>query len=566
MASDFSIQPFTPSSFFSLSEELIHNTETERPFHRICEIMSKSSARTLLIHRHVEQEDYFRKLYPHLVQELAEKDPELNLEQVAQVTFLQSHIEDDTSLSTLRAKLKSDDILATCVIVALSSTAGPHNKRDVPTGSFVYEAIVRTSSLRSGTADNKFPQNYTHVGSRLQIRVLGKGYTIPGTYFMQENGIDCVCAQACLKMSIIHVDGEKANRIPPTSGRINQIIGEAREQAGKPKLQPLDGLTITDIRESLFAENAHPLVLDTGTNSSALPYEWAYLLIESGIPTLVAFCSEEDEPNDKDEPELFHVMPVVGHTLNGDKWLPMAQIFYEEFDSEIDRKIHSYRSTAEWACHLVVHDDVLGPYYCMSKHDLLFPPVPDKEPKSRIRYVVGVVPADAGFTFDPYTIQQVACNVFWENWETFLPSLPEQWKIRFEEKPFSENTLVLRTQLCERVDYLKYLSDGIDELGNHANISDADLKILRKHLPIRFWVTEFSLPETYAVNQSTFGEILLDFAPTRSDLYRADDPDAGVCLAMRFVNNIQIDSSRHVKLGFKSHGPLLRRKGVKVAY
>ena len=427
---------------------------------------------------------------------------------------------------------------------------------------------MRTPTLRSSLPGEQFPRNYTHVQSNIDIIVLGRGFNIPGTYFAQENGIDGVCAQACLKMSLIHIGEATGSRLPPTSGQINKLVEENRKTNNDVKFNPLEGLTITDLEAVLIAEDAKPLILDTKRHPLVPPYEWAYLLIESGIPALVAFCVEGDEPEDENggEPSLFHVMPVAGHTLNGDKWLPMAQIFYEHLDSDINRYIHRYRSTAEWVCHLVIHDDALGPYYCMSKHDLLYPPNKDQERKSRIRYVVGVVPETAGFTESPYAIQQFACLFFWTNWLSFLPKIPEPWRTRFTEKPFTDKTLILRTQLCKRGDYIKHLCDDTDHMGNKAELSSAQKKSLRNMLPGKFWVTEFSLAETYAVNKSAFGEILIKFAPTKANLARIEYPSEGVFLGMRFINTLQAHADSQLSLGFTSHYPLLRREHVTLPY
>jgi len=67
MAFDIQVLPCEHRSFFQLSEEVIPDRDSERPFHRICEIMRKSRARTVLVHRHVETESFYHDQYPHLV-------------------------------------------------------------------------------------------------------------------------------------------------------------------------------------------------------------------------------------------------------------------------------------------------------------------------------------------------------------------------------------------------------------------------------------------------------------------------------------------------------------------
>ncbi len=417
-----------------------------------------------------------------------------------------------------------------------------------------------------GSVARQFPPNYTHVRSDLTVKVLGREFTIPGSYFVQENGIDCVCAQSCVKMSMIHVDGNRTQREPPTSGEINASVAARRKAAGRDDFDPRTGLTIKDLEKVIRDQAAVPLILDMKAGDAPKqPYEWAYLLIESGIPALVAFCPEADETEEGDE-DILHVMPVVGHTLNSDKWLPLAQIYYERFDSGVDRDLHPYRSTAEWACHLVIHDDVLGPYYCMSQHDLLYPPDADGHASSKIRYVVGIVPAKAGFTMPPYVAQQFASIVFWAHHHEFVSHLPEPWRGRFLDRPFTPQTLVIRTQLVERSRYLSHLTTAKDHMGCAASMTSKEERKLKSVLPEKFWLTEFSLAETYSVNHDAFGEILLDFNPSRADLYRAADEDVGICIAMRFMNRIKIRGERHLDLGFTSHTPLFTREKIGVAY
>jgi len=481
--------------------------------------MRKSDARTIIVHRKIQREKYFQSQYHHLAKDLEEKRSAIRLKDITQVTFLRREFPNIPSSSTLRKELRDKDILATCVVVTFIPKRG---RRRSPK-SYVYEAVVRMQRPRISWTPQRFPHNYTHVRSILEIKVLGREFEIPGSYFVQENGIDCVCAQACIKMSMIHIDGD-VQRVPPTSGRINEIVRCYRRQKQLEKLNPRRGLTIGDLREVIHKEHGHALLLDTKKDRWTPPYEFTYLLIESGIPALVAFCPEpvragEDPP----EPEILHVMPVVGHTMNCDRWLPIAKIHYEEFDVAENRDRHAYRSTAEWACHLVIHDDCLGPYYCLGEHDLLYPPNRRGKRKSRIRFVIGLVPDDAGFSkkMTPYLAQQAACEQFWSSWRTFLNGAPEPWRTRFVAFPFTPNTLVLRTQLVKQADYIGHLShrrSNVDHMGKAPRLGKDDTNRLRRELPERFWVTEFTLSEIYSVNQNAFGEILIEFSPSSKDL------------------------------------------------
>jgi len=71
---------------------------------------------------------------------------------------------------------------------------------------------------------------------------------------------------------------------------------------------------------------------------------------------------------------------------------------------------------------------------------------------------------------------------------------------------------------------------------------------------------EFSLAETYAVNQNAFGEIILELSPVRGDGAQMKDYyDDGVYIAMRFINCISFLDGTVYTTDIESHYPLLRR-------
>lgn len=564
------IIPCHQESFFGLAEKVVPNPDTVRPFHRICEIMRRSGVATVLRHRHVEKEPYFKNEFPQLVRELEERKAEVRLAEVQQVTFLRTRIAPDARAADVRRRLRGRDILATCVVVTGRLTVPPRDGSRT-LGPFVYDAILRAPTVDARELPNPFPANFTHVVSEVVIRVMGRRFDLLGSYFAQEDGLASVCAQTCIKMTLFHIASKEPSkdRRAPTSERINGLVRKTWARRSRKRFSPDRGLEIHDLLAVLDAEGARPLCLDTREQPEVPPYEYAYLLIESGIPALIAFCSEGQEPRESDGDALYHVMPVVGHTRNGDRWLPIAQIFYDDFDGEVQRGIrHPYRSTAEWACHLVVHDDILGPFYCMSSHDLLYPPNFKGERRPRIRYVVGAVARAAGFTMSPYEVQKYAALHFWEKWRLFLPGLPQPWRRRFSAPPeralLTPQSLVMRTQLCRRGDYLAHITTRADHLGGRARLSPGDRAAVRRALPSLFWLSEFSLAQTYSVNQTVFGELFIQFAPDPSP--RSDDlapPES--LIGMRFMNQMVFPETR-VTLGLHSHYPLYRRPPGPPAY
>ncbi len=482
MSENIRVLKCCPCSFFILSKEISSNYDFERPFHRICELMRKADAQSVVIHRHVEQEDYYTKQYPHLSEELRDLTETALVKDVSQIIFLDEDIGSITDPMVLRAKIRNGNILSTCVIVTLQLLDDSDSENNQSLKSYVYEAIVKAPSSKKEKLSRHFPQNYTHVYSRINIKVLGQEYKISGSYFMQQNGLDCVCAHSAIKMNLIHVDGNTTLRHPPSSYRINKIVTELGQWSSKgvKSFDPLTGLTCQEIEKVFNAENSNCLILNTSIDRKIPPYEWAYLLIESGIPTIIGFVSESEKNRNKKN-VLSHVMCVVGHTLNTDKWFPMAQIHYGALESGVDRSVHMYRSAAEWVCHLVVHDDELGPYYCVSEDELKFHRKPGKgrvnskkklDPasaevaeNSRIQYVIGVVPDKYKSMITPYAAQQLGCCIFWKLWDklhAYIPSV-SSWGAHFREHPFTPETLVLRTQRCQRSHYIKHITTVYSE-------------------------------------------------------------------------------------------------------
>jgi hypothetical protein len=557
--------PATGTSYFDLTERIVGADPGGRPFHRICEIMRKSRAETILIHRGVQNEPRFAEDYQHLADEIRHKGPVLREIEVTQVTFLKTqfpnfpHAErlNDDQLNKVLGLLDKDSILATCVIVSYNRLKAD-NKTSFRTG-YVYEAIVRAPESGSGHAVVEFPPHYSHVNSTILVVVLNKrNIKISGSYFVQQDGIDCVCAHACLKMTLIQVDaGKGKTRIPPTTRRINEVAFKGRK--GKPERlrQPRDGLYIDELLKVVEADNARALILDRRIRPAVNAYEFTYLLIESGIPAMVVFTHGDQETSAR-SPDISHIMPVVGHTLNGDKWLPMASMHYSSMRTDAGENEHRYRTTAEWVCHLVIHDDYLGPYYCMTEDDLNYPRQnPHEEAKTRIQFVIGLIPKDSIVQVAPYYVQDTAAKIFESNCEDLVSKLKSPWRKYFQQHPWTPDTLVLRTQLVNRSDYIKHLYENSDHVGNKALQSLR--KQLRSRLPDFFWIIEFTLPEVYAVNQNKFGEIYIDAKASENDLALAGEPESTLCLGIRFLDTIFFKSGRDVNTGHESHSPMFRR-------
>ena len=99
-----------------------------------------------------------------------------------------------------------------------------------------------------------------------------------------------------------------------------------------------------------------PVVLPDKVEYQAL----LYASIESARPALLGFELEADPATGEISR---HLIPVIGHTFNDDAWVPDAERWYFMRDQVIFR-------SESWLSTYVVHDDNLGPYYCLPRHYL----------------------------------------------------------------------------------------------------------------------------------------------------------------------------------------------------
>lgn len=572
MASNIAFLPKTRKvlSLWDVPETLIESEDMSRPLYRICELMRKQDAKSIAIHHGVHNEPYFERIYVHLVEYLGDIQNIADVLNVIQVVFF-SRLLTSEEKKRFPKTLKNADVLGTCVIVSLQFKKAVGHVRVGETVKFVYEAVVRFPGAVAATREPRsLPNNYYHVFSGIQFWIAGKTFSLPSSYFCQSDGVEAACSQASLRMTLFHSEPPLTKL--PSYRTMNNVVREARKKNPMLKAKvfnPFEGYYISDIQAILRSQGMKPLILDCKRNLSISPYEWAYLLVESGIPTLIVF-SPFLRGADKDS----HVIPVVGHTTNYDEWLPPAYSFYEHFEGfSLFGERRTYISSSSWASHLIVQDDLLGPYHCLGARDLVAINRKGNRTRlrSRIQFVIGVVPEGSGFTISPYVAQDIAAYCFRRKWREFLDCIDNPWRTRFRQKtgPLAHRkSLVLRTQLISCEDYLDHLSKSQDYVRNKAELSSANIKKLSRALPDRFWMTEFTCPQLYSVNRAKFGEVLTKFAPSKQERKSFGTKDLSpIYVGLRFINHLLLPQA-HIKvnLGFQSHIGLFRRVKAAIEY
>lgn len=530
------------TSFMDLAQKLFASPASRAPFIAITGLMRRSGVVSVLVHEDVQDEPYFSRLSRPVARELKtlNGDP-----RVTQITFWSSRL----SRTRLPARTKGvphGGLLASCVIVS------PRDGKADWDG-YIYEAIVGYPTKLRGRERLPMENTYYHVGQPILVRVgPDHSYVLGAAYFCQQNGSTSVCAHSCLKMVLWHSQVGSSQQ-PPTD-KINGFIKRWR-----PDHDVRKGLFLEDVMKVCEEFGATTMTLDCRDQPDISPHEFAYLLVESGIPTIVVFATKRETKS-----EMHHMFPVVGHTMNPDLWLPAALDRYPELQKlRLISSKHTFVSSSEFAPEVVVHDDLLGPYMHLSPTSLTRGPTDKADRSACVMWVFGVVPNTLKLPHPPYTAQQVGARYVHSLWGDAASSVAEPWRSRLVEEPLTPTTLVLRTQLIRRDFYLRHLGETKDHYGNSAFTSEAQKKLLQKRLPAQFWMVEFSTTRLFSSNRSKLGEVLLPLGLVEDvPGFLRGNGDAEPPLAFRLLGEMTLYGAggRHIPLRLKSHTPLFRRR------
>lgn len=533
------------TSFMDLAQTLFASPASRAPFIAITGLMRRSGVVSVLVHEDVQDEPYFARLSRPVARELKTLT---GAPRVTQITFWSSRLS-RTRLPKSTAALPHGSLLASCVIVSPTEKGADWD-------GYVYEAIVGYPTKRRGRERLPMENTYYHVGEPITVRVGPLStYELGAAYFCQQNGSTSVCAHSCLKMVLWHSQVGSSQQ-PPTD-KINGFIKKWR-----PEHDVRKGLFLDDVMRVCEEFGATTMTLDCRAQRDISPHEFAYLLVESGIPTIVVFATRRETKF-----EMLHMFPVVGHTMNPDLWLPAALDRYPELQKlRLISSKHTFVSSSEFAPEVVVHDDLLGPYMHLSPTSLTRGPQEKDEKPDRsacVMWVFGVVKNTVKLPHTPYAAQQVGARYVHSLWSEAARIVSEPWKSRLAEEPLSPTTLVLRTQLIRREFYLRHLSEMRDHYGNSAFTSAAQKQLLRKQLPKQFWLVEFSTTRLFSSNRSKLGEVLLPLSLV-DDLegFLRGSGDVEPPLAFRLLGEMTLYGAggQHIPLRLESHTPLFRRR------
>lgn len=378
-------------------------------------------------------------------------------------------------------RAKSSSCLGYLIVVRIE----PHEQGPIV---FVKEALLEAPRLL---------HNYIHCTRRFKCRLAGRDFWITGSYFCQQNAITGACAHAALRTVLTDVSGSRA--APFTDRQINDALGLTPGQHNM-------ALTDTQITHVLESFGMSPICHDFFDDPAVEYAEFIHPFLESGFPALLAFRTED--PN-----AAGHVVAVIGHTLNSDLWYPEARVGYPlTFPSGRYARVPA----SYWMDNLIVQDDNLGMYTCVSSRCLSKVTLPRCDPHSRAVCAFGLLRGRA--PRGPLNAEYNATVLLTDGLRSLDPHvIAERWlrelALAVHDKRRSP---VCRTVLVSRHRYVSHAGTARDWQGH--GLSDDHLRLLEDNLPPKFWMVEISLPNLYSANKRKLGELLFSrMGPNRLD-------------------------------------------------
>jgi len=467
----------SPISFFQLIES-IWEGGNDQPLHRLCSLMRKMKAKSFA------REELIANQELNDEKEMASINigNAITLE-ATRLTFFchlpESKRWDDESL-------KEDHILGYAVIVKLKASNGTTFK------THLLEAVVRPPSviLRDSNdylimpITNYYMHNVKTFKTCLGTEERHRVFSIVGSFFTQQNWYTSVCAHACLRMAMNSSPVVNCKKL--TNKEINDIL---QIPDYKMNGSGLDQNQIIRVVGHMGCE-CHSANF---SNQTAVEYDhFMYPSLESCFPTILGI----EYWDRKEQKVVGHVVTVLGHTINSDRWEPEAIRGYGGYP------LKPYIPTAEWCDHYIISDDNYGMYSTLPTDAIRNFIVPTKNPNRHASIAVSIVPDKVslpGYNAEQFAIGKAALLINSVGLKT-----PNIWHERLKEKNLKERNqnLVCRTLLQTKGGY-------VDFIGKHVSNFTPEQQKCFDSLPDHIWVSEISLPNVYTANKHKLGDVVL---------------------------------------------------------
>lgn len=427
------------------------------PIHRVCTLARKMGARSIVVEDVLGRDDVAEEI-AQLEECSAIPDGDVS---ACAITFLASSVKRDGDFASVAGKA----VIGQVVIVTFPI--------DGETRSYILEAIWRIPGPRGGA--EQLLNNHVPIRRELSITFGGVVHSVPAAYFCQQNGVSTICSHSAVRTLVNTMTGAKVS-----ARWLNELWSYDPEARRVTTLQVAEALREFGLRSVSYDPAKSP---DGRDKSWDLPA----LLADSGSASLLILADGGTE----------HVIPVLGHTINSDEWHPIGAKLFKKGQEDVS-------SSSLWTDHLVVHDDMLGPYYCLSKAGLL----PGRDAPVKPKLAMAILPA--GVHVSPIQAEDFArqiLGILIKEVEAESFGRGRWWRHLAD----CRERRVFRTTLISRTDYLSTLPERPTATEKKA--------LLAASLPERMWMAEISVPNVFLANKAKLGEILLSTStfPTDED-------------------------------------------------
>ena len=478
------------SFYFDLIAPIWRNCRAEGAIHRLCSLMRKMRAKTLL-REELDPNEEIRQEFEDLKTRVGKSFP--HEPKAIRLSFFAAPCPDKDKW---REQLPATSFLGYAVVLEADlPTDVSIVKQKCPSGTLAYilEAVTRPPGWAvedsTGAYASKGVTNYyVHCQREFRTTVGPQGgsedYSLNGAFFCQQNSLTHVCAHAALRMILNTADGLVDHKV--TNRELNTILGIDHCKTVVP-----EGLSPAQILAIPQCLGLNILAGDFLAQPTVDYAEWAYPLVESGYPVLLAFHPTH---------ALGHVVAALGHTMNSDKWDCEAHLAYRP------EAFGTYHASAAWVDHFIINDDNFGMYTCMPPSYLRSRLLPQYDATQRAEFAMSFLPAD--FDVPPYFAEKVAIALVRTLLESSPPQPDNKWLYRLWQQLQQPNKgIVARTLGCKKDQYIAHLKTESDSDGKGPVV--AVPKTLAS-APEHLWLTEISLPDLYTANKHKLGDILTD--------------------------------------------------------
>ena len=469
-------------SFFDLVDSLWKGPETSYPLHRFCTLMRKMNAlsyiqENLILNRELSDEK-------EMLQIKCENNVELKPTRLTFFCAPHEFITWDTPSEELKKY-----ILGYVVIVSWKTRGEYH--------TFILEAVVCSPSIVFfkkdddpfiGPVTNYYVHNVKKYPTTIGHEKAHKQLEIKGSFFCQQNGLTSKCAHAALRMAINSSPLLDAPKL--TNKRINDIVKEKCS------------VDLKEIHKGLGQNQIQTVVTELGyrfhsanfLENTQIEYDhFIYPSLESCLPTILGIQGWNAKKNDF----ISHVVSVLGHTINSDRWEPEARCGYGNYP------IQYYISSASWCDHFVIGDDNYGMFSTLPTDMLRNFIVPTKNPNLHATMAISILPNEIELC--GYDAEQRAISVALALINGVEMDPPNKWHNRMKDK-----SLVLRTLLQTKIQYLNSIKENTNFVTNKQSQCF-------ENLPNYIWVTEVSLPNVFTGNKRKLGDVVIRANATKTE-------------------------------------------------